>query len=470
MAKRKLKPDAVNRYLSFIDPDNTGFSIDLDDEPNTLPQDQSTAQGGINNLAKSLAERDKVSNIAGMAGTSSTLPDANVTEKARRPLNITLPSGGMAARYNPLLTGNADLSRIAQSTITDLAGGLTTPDARNVTEQGERLPTARETALSISPEEKFAAVLANTNPTPQSFWKRLLAGALQGMGRVTPQDTGGSAFGKIVGNVVGRAFPGVDSAQLYDERVARAREKYGTEAAIAKQKLERRKIEADITDKETQRRISLVTREEQRREKMLLDAARLRDDKRAEAQLRLNALKELASDSPKRDEIAEELQQSYGVNVDRSYGLNTKPATEKEISEDQIRKRATSEVMAEIGATVEKIARDSTDNKPHIIKARADLDSVLNNPKSTDMSKASARERFEKAYALELKVNLDHTNSDVENKIRQREQELRGEGPSPTRQSRGKRTTRPSRGASVAPSPAAQSTNFAQPGRIIKKR
>lgn len=461
MAKRKLKQDSINRYLSLVDPENTSVYDFEDDKAPDITEQPVSNSGGINNLASTLRKAGEASVTSALAGSFVTSPGASSQqsqqlktpgEMLQRP-GFQLPNN--AARYNTLLNNNADLSRVASSVMGD--SDITPPDVTS--NVAGRIPTARETALSITPEEKLLATLANTNPAPQSIWRRLLAGVVKGASQVTAQDTGGSAFGKIAGNVIARAIPAVDSATQYEENKARAIERYKIESAAAQSKLNRRKTENDILNDAEQRRLNAEDRAERKRQAALLDAARLRDDKRAEAKLRLDALKDLAEDSPQRAQLVEELQRSYGIAVDTSYGLS-KAKTDTPISESDVRARATSEVMSEVGANVEKIARDSTNNKPHIVSAREAMQRVLNDPNASNVKKAQAREEFEKLYANELKVNIDYTKSDVDKRIREREQQLRGTP---------KRTTRQSRGAKVQASPEAKATNFAAGRKVVIK-
>ena len=462
MAKRKLKQSSINRYLSLVDPENTSVYDFEDDKAPDITEQPVTNNGGINNLAATLRKAGDSSVAASLAGSSSTSPGASSQQSQQlktpgsmlqRP-GFQLPNN--AARYNTLLNNNADLSRVTSSVMGD--SDITPPDVGS-TLPGGRIPTARETGLATTPEEKLLATLANTNPAPQSIWRRLLAGAVRGASQVTAQDTGGSAFGKIAGNVIARAIPAVDSANQYEENKARAIERYRVESAAAQSKLNRRKTENDILNDAEQRRLNADDRAERKRQAALLDAARLRDDKRAEAKLRLDALKDLAEDSPQRAQLVEELQRSYGIAVDASYGLS-KAKTDTPISESDVRARATSEVMNEVGANVEKIARDSTNNKPQIISAREAMQRVLNDPNASNVKKAQAREEFEKLYANELKVNIDYTKSDVDKRIREREQQLRGTS---------KRTTRQSRGVKVQASPEAKGYNFAAGRKVVIK-
>lgn len=477
MAKPKLRRDQINRYLSFVDPVNTGLSLD-DEEDESVIDERNAAQiqsgnGGINNLASTLRKSGDEYVTERLARGSSTLPAQPSTQNAtqpttgamlqRPPSNVLL--GNEASRLQGLF-GNADVNRIAKSVITDFdIGNGATPasqDTPSVTPNvAAGAPNVTTRSTEQTPEEKLLAAIANTNPSPQSFYKRLLTGLARGASTVTADDSPGSAFGKVAGNVIARAIPAVDSANLYQENVARAKERYAVESAARNQSLNRRKVESDILNDQNKRAQDAADRAERKQQARLLDAARLRDDKRAEAKLRLDALKDLAEDSPQREAIAQELREQYGINVDKSYGV-TQAKAPKELTETDVARRAESEVMNEIGASIEKIARDSTNNKPHIIAAREEMQRILNDPKASNVKKAQAREEYEKLYASELKTNIDYTKSDVESRIRKREGELRGT-------TKPAATTRRPRGAKVQASPAAKQTNFAAGRKVVIK-
>ncbi len=496
MAKPKLKREQINRYLSFVDPANTGLSLD-DEEDESVIDERNAAQiqsgnGGINNLASTLRKSGDEYVTSELARGSATLPAQPSMQNAtapttgamlqRPPTNVLL--GNEASRLQSLF-GNADVSRIAKSVITDFdIGNRATPaqDTPSVTPNvAAGAPNVATRSTEQTPEEKLLAAIANTNPSPQSFYKRLLTGLARGASTVTADDSPGSAFGKVAGNVIARAIPAVDSANLYQENVARAKERYAVESAARNQSLNRRKVESDILNDQNKRAQDAADRAERKQQARLLDAARLRDDKRAEAKLRLDALKDLAEDSPQREALVQELREQYGINVDKSYGV-TQAKAPKELTEGDVAKRAESEVMNEIGASIEKIARDSTNNKPHIIAAREAMQKVLNDPKASNVKKAQARESYEKLYASELKTNIDYTKSDVESRIRRREGELRGmsrtagrsdisgrEASLDTTKAKPTATTRQSRGAKVQASPAAKQTNFAAGRKVVIK-
>lgn len=492
MAKRKIPRDKLNRYLSLADPDFIGFSDDDQDVNRSADVTQQPQQPAINNLGATLAQRERERVSSEMAGGFLQQPPQTNTEVNPLSRNITnnnistalatpqprverssapsfipdeeLSMGGLqlpdrVSRMNPLLFGRADVTRIARSMLQD----------RDASQPGATEQRGALQQIELTPEEKLAKRIAEINPTPRGFFKRLLFGALQGGAGITPDEIRSgdlSAFGRIVGGAVAGAFPAVDVANQREQQKRKAIEDYAIEAPAAASRQQRQKLEAERADLQLRREREERDRRDRARKDALDQAAQLRDDKRAEATQRLTALEKLGADSAKRGELVEELQRIYGINVDESYGLKESTASDKPMNEGEIRRRATSEVMSEIGASVEKIARDSANVKMQ--KQRDELSALVNDPNVGNVRKALAREQFEKAYEAQLKADLDYTKSDVENRIRAREQSLRGEfgATEERKQTTQPRSPRQSRGkGKVTQSNEASNTNFAQPGK-----
>lgn len=428
MAKRKLNDRQKSRYLSLAFPE----FIELNDYNTSSNDEENTANSNnINNMSGALRRGILPPAIDDVAGGPVRLPSPGVTQNVNpllqatqpaQPSNIGLNIPSLIGSHAPIMFGNANINNVARAVLSD-----------------DKLPTARETALKITPEEKLMASIANTNPTPQSLWKRLLAGVATGAGKVTQEDNLGSAFGKILGSAVTRAIPAVDSANLYEERKGKAIERYKIDKGVQDADFQRRKNESDLSDAAEDRKLKQAARERQLRLDIESKLERLTDNRRADAKLQLDALAGLPEDDKQRDVISKELADKYGVKVGRAYGLVTKPATEKELSEDELRKRAEAQVIEELGATTEERARGAAANQlDGELRAQMppDLYNALTDPQASQFEREAAIKLRNTIEDRVIKRNLDYTKSDFERRVTQRINAARGTNT--TRKSRGK--------------------------------
>lgn len=378
-------------YLSNNTPRSSLPNFITESEPQTMRQD---LRG---NIARPGVTFDSTADMPQLSFANNDAP-------ALPPFSFSLPDSVM--RQAPMLFGrDIDMSKVAKSV-------LATPDAEM---------TQARTVAAMSPEEKLLATLANTNPTPSSFWKRILAGVAQGAGQVTPNDTAGSAFGKILGSAVTRAIPAVDSANKYETNKARAIERYKLESAAEGAKLSRRKTEQDIRDNQAR-----IKRDEDARARELrndIDNKRGReaDDARADRNQKLEILKALPEGDEQRDALAKEL------NVSRNLGL--KETKGKETSEDQLRKRAETDVLNELGASTKERARGATANQLDAELRKLmppDLYKALTDPNASSFKRTDAIKLKQEIEEQLFKVNLDYTDSDFQRRVSERIEQLRG--------------------------------------------
>lgn len=294
----------------------------------------------------------------------------------------------------------------------------------------------------LSPEEKLLAALNDTNPTPRKFWQRLLAGAARGASTVTPQDEWGGAFGKIVGSTVANSIPQVDSAQQYQQKKANAIERYKIEATARDANERQTEFNSRIKESEARLAETKANNEERRAQAKLLNDARLRDDKRAEATQLMNAMKELPENDAQRLTIAKRLRDEYNVPISSKYGVKDKTTKQgaditifDEASGNYIRANAdgTPKLTPDGKPVVMKPAKDteSKANEREQDKAEADLvarqstdarrgeiisklpkkyQDALNNPAGSKPDLyAEAQKAFDTAYNAMLKQNQDYT-------------------------------------------------------------
>jgi hypothetical protein len=258
--------------------------------------------------------------------TSPDLDSSQVTNNSRQVIpgvpNSRLPLTNKTAALTPMLFGNSDSKQLAGSFIQD----------------SNKPSSPTNTGVTKSPGQKLIEAVANTNPSPQSFWKRTLSGLGRGLGQAAgdfAEGEYGTAFGKIASNTVLNLIPGVDSATQYERNVSQAKRTYDIESQVAKDDLQRRKTEADIV--ETNERLKLAGDQKRAQlDRATQDQlARLRDDKRADANQQLMILRELPADDPQRNEIAKELATKFQVRVSPRYGLKESGADEITIYDEQ---------------------------------------------------------------------------------------------------------------------------------------
>jgi hypothetical protein len=375
-------------------------------------------------------------------------PDTSLPSFARgyatsEPFNLGFDAAALSKQAPMLFGGSVNINNVARAVLNE-----------------DNTPTQQETVAKMSPEEKLLATIANTNPTPNSLWKRLLVGAAQGASMVNPaSDNLGSAFGKILGGAVTRSIPAVDKANIYESNKAKAIEKYKLESGAANATLQRQRTQQDIANDQARITREVQDRARQARTDALNQADKLEDNKRAQAKQKLDTLEKMSPDDSNRAALVEELQRSYGITVGQDYGTYDKAAArpEKPATESNLRKRAEAEVISELGATTEERARGATRNKlDAALKQQmpADLYSALTDPNAGQFSKASARKLANEIEDRMYKVDLDYTKSDFERRVASKMQELRGgvtqRKPATTKQATNK----------VPASNAAQATDF----------
>jgi hypothetical protein len=473
MAKQKLDKKKIDRYLGLAYPESISFTDDDDTEKRDNPEQGNTSNPGITNTGNNLARLNRSSDSLNGALGSATLPFPAVTQETNNPattnfndyansnkviepvppFSFSMPD--IVSKQAPMLFGNADINKVSRAV-------LSTPDEGASSTSASSTSTSQRAQASLTPEERLAATLANTNPTPSGFWKRLLVGASQGAARIQPGDDLGTAFGRILGPAVTRAIPAVDSASKYEENKARAIEKYKLEAGTRDAGLKASRVQQDIMNDAAK----IKQAEDARRRQVKIDAEnaveRLSDNRRAEAKLKLDALEKMSEGDENRAALATELSEKYGVKVGSDYGLEARKPKEKETSETDLRKRAESDVTRELGATTEERARGATANQLDAeLKQRMppDLYQALTDPNASRFKRIDAEKMRADIEKSVLQRNKDYTSSDYERRVASKMQELRG-GTSRTKQ-----PTTSSKGK-VQSSNTARTTNF----RTIKFR
>lgn len=482
MAKNKMDKSKLNSYISLAFPESIDVYGDEDVNNDETKQPTNKPNKNINNTSEILKRQGEDSfnkQLAGgpglqdVARSSPTMDSPTMDSQsspsspmgsssmgnfgALPPFAIGLPES--VTKYNPMLFGGrADLSKVARAVISE-------PDAPN-------MPTQMDTVAKMTPEEKLIASIANTNPTPSGFWKRLLVGAGQGARNVQPGDDLGTAFGKILGPAVTRAIPQVDSAAKYEENKAKALERYKLESGASNAKLQRSKVTQDIANDAA--RIKREEDERARRIKLDTDAQleRVTDNQRAEAKLKLDALQNMSETDKNRASAAKELADKYGVKVGDDYGIEARRKTEKETSETELRKLAETQVTRELGANTKERARGATANQLEAeLKTQMppDLYAALTDPNAGTFKQIEARKMRQEIEERVNKRNVDYTESDFENRVVNKMEELRG---GINARGSNKPVTKSNKQGSnkVPPSNEARSTNFAKPGTVIKFR
>jgi hypothetical protein len=454
MAKNKLDKRRLNSYLSLAYPESIGFSDDSADENNDTTSGNSSGNNGVNTISDIPQRRGLDDSRGSLAGDTSTLPGAPVTQNVNTPNKLFQNTSGVmppasfslpqiSSKYNPMLFGgNADINNVARAVLS------------------EKTPTQQETVAAMTPEEKLMASIAATNPTPSGFWKRLLVGATSGAQQVNKDDNLGSAFGKILGTSVARAIPQVDSAMQYQENKARALDRYKLESGAASASLQRTRVNQDIANDKARNDQLLADRQRQARIDAATQADKLEDNKRQEAKLKLDALETMGADDPNRKRAVTELKVKYGIDVGEDYGIEKRKSKDAVTSEDQLRKRAESEITKELGATTEERATGAARNQLQAeLKAKMppDLYAALTDPNASSFKRTETLKLRNEIEDRLYKTNLVYTKSDFEKKVSDRIEQLRG-GPT----ARGKQgvTPKATKGNNkVPPSSKAQSTD-----------
>jgi hypothetical protein len=310
---------------------------------------------------------------------------------------------------------------------------------------------AGNTIKPTTPEDRFIEAMVNTNPSPQSPLRRLLTGLGRGLRESAgdlAQGNYGGAFGRIASNVVLGAIPGVNSATQYEQNKAQATERYKIDKLAEQGKLSREKTEADIRETNERLKLSQLQRQAQTQRDAMLDAARLRDDKRADADQKLKILEKLPANDPQRNELSRDLATLYQLRVSSQYGLNDKsegditiydeqsgsyvraskdgtPKTDaqgnmivvrpgKQESIGDTKKRAMQSVIETHGGDAKSVARLSTDNrKDEIISSLPkQYQDALRNPSATNtMIYDDAKKAYDAAYNTMLKQNEAFTDA-----------------------------------------------------------
>lgn len=473
MAKQKLDKTKLNRYVSLAFPESIGFSANDEEENADNERDNSTPNKGVNNLSDTLSKSDAERANSAMAGGSVTKPAPGVTQNVN---SYGLPKSSLPsfiADSPELANSNSIQPNFArpgvtlnpagdfpESSMPSFARGYATSepfnlgfDAASLSKQApmmfgnnvnisnvaravlseDNAPTQQATVAAMSPEEKLLATIANTNPTPNSLWKRLLVGVAQGASMVDAnKDTFGSAFGKILGGAVTRSIPAIDSANIYEEKKAKALERYRLESGAKGAELQRRVKEQEIANDQARITREVQERARQARIDAMNQADKLEDNKRAAAKQKLDTLEKMSPDDVNRGALIEELKQSYGITVGADFGTYDKAAaraTDKQATETNLRKRAEAEVIAELGATTEERARGATKNKlDAALKQQmpADMYAALSDPNAGQFSRQAARKLANEIEDRMYKVDLDYTKSDFERRVSAKLQEYRG--------------------------------------------
>lgn len=473
MAKQKLDRNKLNRYVSLAFPESIGFSANEDGDNADNERDNKAENKGVNNLSDTLSKSNADTLSKQGAGGSPALPAPGVTQNVN---SYGIPKSSLPsfiADSPELANSNAIQPNFArpgvslnpagdfpESSMPSFARGYATSepfnlgfDAASLSKQApmmfggsvninnvaravlseDNTPTQQATVAAMSPEEKLLATIANTNPTPNSLWKRLLVGVSQGAAMVNPrEDNLGSAFGKILGGAVTRAIPAIDSANIYEQNKAKAIERYKLEAGAKGAELQRRAREQEIANDQARITREVQERARQARIDAMNQADKLEDNKRAAAKQKLDTLEKMSPDDTNRGALIEELKQSYGITVGADYGTYDKAAaraSDKQATETNLRKRAEAEVIAELGATTEERARGATKNKlDAALKQQmpADMYQALSDPNAGQFSRQAARKLANEIEDRMYKVDLDYTKSDFERRVSAKLQEYRG--------------------------------------------
>jgi len=495
MAKDKRKSQRTQRFLSILNPDNIDYS---DDDAmtsdgrqytnNELSQLGNSGGEGVNSRVREGINRSPDVDLARGQNVSPFEDSKDVTLSARRGTskelltdpnsnlvtpNLRVPATATSSRVNPLLFGNANIRNITSELFPN-AGGAT-PDINSMQPM-----TPGNTIKGGTPEDRVMEAIMNTNPSPQSAWKRVLTGLGRGLresaGDIAEGNYGG-AFGKIASNVVLGAIPGVNSTTQYEQNKAHAIEKYKLEKMAEQGKLSREKTEADIRETNERLKLSQQQRQQQTQRDALLDAARLRDDKRAEADQRLKILEKLPANDPQRNELSRDLATLYQLRVSPQYGLNEKsgdqitiydeqsgnyiraqkdgtPITDqqgnnivvrpgKQESLKQTKDKALQDVIAKHGGDAKSVARLSIENrKDEIINSLPkQYQDALRNPSSTNsMTYDDAKKAYDSAFNNALKQSEAFTEALYEreaDEIMRTSRTTTGSKQAPTRQTTG---------------------------------
>ena len=320
-----------------------------------------------------------------------------------------------------------------------------------------KAPGVDATFAPGTPEAKLTAALANTNPAPRSFWRRLGASFAEGAARVKPGDSPGSMLGNIIGSVVPGLIPGVDSYKQAEENKRKALEDYQIESAARKNAQQYKESEADIEYKR-------ATANLQNNNARVLNQTRLDNVTKGRADQIMTALSKLPENDPQRDALAKVLgSPPYSIDVGRNYGLLSKEEKEvtagaklqqqnnKPLTESDLRRKAEATVKGSYNW--EEKARSSTDARMDQIKANIrdqEFGGNVSSSKRDDYNK-----RVQQEYNRILQSNKDYSKAEYEKQVSAEIDRLRGQQPSPAATTSTKRTR-----GKVPASNAASNTNF----------
>jgi hypothetical protein len=502
MAKNKKSKERAQRFISILNPDDIDYSeFDaMTSEGKAYTNDQLSELGNTEN--NNSGRVDKQGGNSGLAGGSNVLGSETSTDRqqsissrrgnstrelltdpASNIIQTKIPFTPRAASYNPLLLGNtASFPNFTKSLMSDvgMSEESNAPDVMSM----RPLPEGNN-IKATTPEDRFIEAMMNTNPSPQSPLKRLLTGLGRGLRESAgdlAQGNYGGAFGRIASNVIAGAIPGVNSATQYEQNKAQATERYKLDKLAEQGKLSREKTEADIRETNERLKLSQLQRQQQTQRDAMLDAARLRDDKRADADQKLKILEKLPASDPQRNEIARDLATLYQMRVSAQYGLNDKSGGDITIYDEQsgsyvratqdgtpktdaqgnmivvrpgkqesigdTKKRAMQQVIETHGGDSKSVARLSTDNrKDEIISSLPkQYQDALRNPGSTNtMIYDDAKKAYDAAYATMLKQNEAFTDAlyerEAQDIMKSTTRQTTGSKQAPTRQTTGNKTS-----------------------------
>lgn len=253
--------------------------------------------------------------------TSSPPPNTSETTPHTAQSNSLVPPSNVeVTQSNAGLTSDDDLAQVTREALEAGAIDDVLPD------------------LQLGPgidmrnaSQKMTDVM-RTNPTPNSVWKRLLYGAVQGASLVNGQDTIGSALGKLIGGSAARSIPKVDSAQQKIASVNKAEDIYKVERQGELDADRDADREERATDRRERR--ALQTQTAVQRAQASVDAAKAKTDAQTQREID-NELKILEKTNPAntkdREASAKRLREKFGVQVSSDYG--TKPVADKQSRE-----------------------------------------------------------------------------------------------------------------------------------------
>jgi len=302
-----------------------------------------------------------------------------------------------------------------------------------------------------SPEAKLAAAMANTNPAPRSFWKRLGASLARGASQVQPGDAPETMLGRIIGNVVPGLVPSVDSQQQYKENVAKAEKTYARESAMLKNKQAAEAAAQNVRESQEKIKAGEATRAAQAQTQAILNQTRLDAATKGRAENIMTALSKLPSDDPQRDALAKLLSEPpYNIPVGRNHGLLASEEKEKAATAKATKPMSEAELKRKAEATVkasydwEEKARSSTDARLDQIKANIRDAEYKGNV--TTANRDEYNKRVQQEYNRILQSNRDFSRKEYNQLLKSEMDRIRG-----TEKQATPAPSRVSRGAKVAP-------------------